>query len=94
MAFKSGNNNDKPSLPQSYKRPIVFNTSKINENVFGGMNRPNAFPRNNKVLPIGIHSYQLYSCGTPNGQKITIMFEELREIDPSIEYDAWFISLR
>lgn len=58
------------------------------------MNEPHAAPRHDRPLPPrGQHPYQLYSCGTPNGQKITIMLEELRDVDPTVEYDAWFIDL-
>jgi GST-like protein len=44
-------------------------------------------------LPVGEHPFQLYSLGTPNGQKATIMFEELIEAGHAAEYDAWFIGI-
>lgn len=45
--------------------------------------------RSEKDLPVGAHPFQLYSLGTPNGQKVTIMLEELVQLDPTLEYDAW-----
>jgi len=54
----------------------------------GGMNRPTAGARSEKVLPVGKHPIQLYSLGTPNGQKVTILLEEL-----GIDYDAWKINI-
>lgn len=61
---------------------------------FGGINRPTAGAREHKVLPVGDHPFQLYSLGTPNGQKVTIMFEELLEAGfAGAEYDAWMINI-
>ena len=44
---------------------------------FASINRPIAGPTHDKILPIGNHPLQLYSLGTPNGVKITILLEEL-----------------
>ncbi|KAK3283896.1 hypothetical protein CYMTET_8426 [Cymbomonas tetramitiformis] len=55
---------------------------------FGAMNRPTAGKRRDKELPRGDHDIQLYSLGTPNGHKVTILLEEL-----GIEYDAWKINI-
>ena len=55
---------------------------------FGQMNLPTAGPRSDEQLPRGEHPLQLYSLGTPNGQKVTIMLEEL-----GVDYDAWKISI-
>ena len=61
---------------------------------FGGINRPTAGAREGKALPEGTHPFQLYSLGTPNGQKVTIMFEELLEAGfTGAEYDAWMINI-
>lgn len=61
---------------------------------FGGINRPTAGPREDKALPVGEHPFQLYSLGTPNGQKVTIMFEELLAAGHAdAEYDAWLIDI-
>ena len=56
---------------------------------FGQMNLPTAGPRSDEQLPRGEHPLQLYSLGTPNGQKVTIMLEELR-----VDYDAWKIPIK
>lgn len=59
-----------------------------------GGNRPIAGPTHDKELPIGKHPYQLYSMGTPNGVKITVMFEELLAAGHTeAEYDAWLIRI-
>ena len=61
---------------------------------FSSINRPTAGAREEKELPVGEHPFQLYSLGTPNGVKVTIMFEELLEAGFSdAEYDAWIIRI-
>ncbi|MFB0610972.1 glutathione-dependent disulfide-bond oxidoreductase [Aurantiacibacter poecillastricola] len=61
---------------------------------FSGINRPTAGARETRELPVGEHPFQLYSLGTPNGVKVTIMFEELLEAGYSdAEYDAWMIKI-
>ncbi|QZP09668.1 glutathione-dependent disulfide-bond oxidoreductase [Caenibius sp. WL] len=61
---------------------------------FGGINRPTAGAREDRALPVGEHPFQLYSLGTPNGQKVTIMFEELLDAGHAdAEYDAWLIDI-
>src|SRR6201989_2411354 len=58
------------------------------------MNRPTAGARHDKELPVGKHPMQLYSLGTPNGQKVTIMLEELLAMGHAgAEYDAWLIKI-
>jgi GSH-dependent disulfide-bond oxidoreductase len=58
------------------------------------INRPIAGPTHDKELPRGKHPFQLYSLGSPNGQKVTVMFEELLAAGfEGAEYDAWFISI-
>ena len=57
------------------------------------MNRPTAGSRFEKTLPVGKHPIQLYSLATPNGQKVTIMLEELIEAGLDVEYDAWKIDI-
>ncbi|MFZ4215923.1 glutathione-dependent disulfide-bond oxidoreductase, partial [Pantoea endophytica] len=57
-------------------------------------NRPTAGPTHEKTLPVGKHPLQLYSLGTPNGQKITILLEELLAVGAKdAEYDAWLIRI-
>ena len=61
---------------------------------FASINRPVAGATHDKKLPVGKHPFQLYSLGTPNGQKITIMFEELLDRGHrDAEYDAWLINI-
>lgn len=59
----------------------------------GAMNRPTAGARFDKKLPVGKHPLQLHSLGTPNGQKVTILLEELAEQDSSFDYDAWYVNI-
>ena len=61
---------------------------------FAAMNRPTAGARHDAELPIGKHPLQLYSLGTPNGVKVTVMLEELLAAGhASAEYDAWLINI-
>jgi len=61
---------------------------------FANINRPTAGAREEKALPVGKHPFQLYSLGTPNGVKVTIMFEELLEAGiKEADYDAWLINI-
>ncbi|ANY20247.1 Disulfide-bond oxidoreductase YghU [Tsuneonella dongtanensis] len=78
----------------AYTPPPVWTHDKENGGQFAGINRPTAGSRHDKVLPVGAHPFQLYSLGTPNGQKVTIMFEELLAAGHSAEYDAWLINIR
>ena len=77
-----------------YTPPKVWTWEKENGGHFASTNRPVAGPTHDKELPVGKHPFQLYSQGTPNGQKVTIMFEELLAKGHSdAEYDAWLISI-
>ena len=61
---------------------------------FAKINRPTAGATQEKELPVGKHPHQLYSLGTPNGVKVTVMLEELLEAGHSqAEYDAWLIDI-
>ena len=61
---------------------------------YSGMNRPIAGPTHDAELPVGKHPLQLYSRGTPNGVKVTVMLEELLALGHSgAEYDAWLIDI-
>ncbi|MFC0587976.1 glutathione-dependent disulfide-bond oxidoreductase [Novosphingobium aquiterrae] len=78
-----------------YTPPKVWTWNKENGGQFASINRPTAGAQHEKVLPVGDHPFQLYSLGTPNGQKVTILFEELLEAGHSgAEYDAWLINIR
>ncbi|EIK59680.1 glutathione S-transferase family protein [Pseudomonas lactis] len=61
---------------------------------FASINRPIAGATHEKPLPVGKHPLQLYSLATPNGQKVTILLEELLALGHSgAEYDAWLIKI-
>ncbi|MDP1909959.1 MAG: glutathione-dependent disulfide-bond oxidoreductase, partial [Hyphomicrobium sp.] len=82
------------SNPTDYVPPKVWTWVKTTEGRFANINRPIAGPTAEKELPVGRHPFQLYSLGTPNGQKITIMFEELLAAGhKGAEYDAWLIKI-
>jgi GSH-dependent disulfide-bond oxidoreductase len=77
-----------------YIPPKVWSWNKPSGGRFASINRPIAGPTNDKELPIGRHPLQLYSLGTPNGVKVTIMLEELLALGHSgAEYDAWLINI-
>ncbi len=77
-----------------YVPPKVWVWNKANGGRFAATNRPIAGPTHDKTLPIGRHPLQLYSLGTPNGVKVTIMLEELLALGRSgAEYDAWLIDI-
>ena len=77
-----------------YTPPKVWTWEKPNGGQFANINRPTAGPREEKELPIGRHPLQLYSMGTPNGVKVTIMLEELLALGHvGAEYDAWLIRI-
>ena len=77
-----------------YTPPKIWTWEKPNGGKFASINRPTAGSREEKELPIGRHPLQLYSLGTPNGVKVTIMLEELLELGHSgAEYDAWLITI-
>ncbi len=78
-----------------YTPPAVWTWNPDNTLAFANINRPTAGAQSEKELPVGKHPFQLYSLGTPNGQKVTILFEELLEAGHSgAEYDAWLINIR
>ncbi|WP_027687243.1 glutathione-dependent disulfide-bond oxidoreductase [Rhizobium leguminosarum] len=77
-----------------YTPPKVWTWNKANGGQFASINRPVAGPTHDKELPVGRHPLQLYSLGTPNGQKVTIMLEELLALGhEGAEYDAWLIKI-
>ncbi len=77
-----------------YTPPAVWTWNKENGGRFANINRPIAGPTHDKELPVGVHPFQLYSLGTPNGVKVTIMFEELLALGhKGAEYDAWLIRI-
>jgi GST-like protein len=77
-----------------YIPPKVWTWNKASGGRFANINRPIAGPTHDKELPVGRHPMQLYSLGTPNGQKVTIMLEELLALGHAgAEYDAWLIRI-
>ncbi len=77
-----------------YVPPKVWTWNKPSGGAFANINRPIAGATHEKALPVGKHPLQLYSLGTPNGQKVTIMLEELLELGHGgAEYDAWYIDI-
>ncbi|WP_156840252.1 glutathione-dependent disulfide-bond oxidoreductase [Novosphingobium aquimarinum] len=77
-----------------YVPPKVWTWDQENGGQFASINRPIAGPTHDKDLPRGEHPFQLYSLGTPNGQKVTMLFEELLAAGHDAEYDAWLISIQ
>jgi GST-like protein len=79
---------------QEYTPPKVWVWNKPNGGQFASINRPTAGPTHEQELPVGKHPLQLYSLATPNGQKVTIMLEELLALGiEEAEYDAWLIRI-
>jgi GST-like protein len=77
-----------------YVPPKVWAWNKENGGRFASINRPIAGATHEKELPVGQHPLQLYSLATPNGQKVTILLEELLALGHSgAEYDAWLIKI-
>jgi GSH-dependent disulfide-bond oxidoreductase len=77
-----------------YTPPKVWSWNKPSGGRFANINRPIAGPTHEKELPVGRHPLQLYSLGTPNGVKVTVMLEELLALGHSgAEYDAWLIRI-
>jgi GST-like protein len=82
------------SEPSEYVPPKVWTWNKANGGRFAKTNRPVAGATHEQELPVGRHPLQLYSLGTPNGVKATIMLEELLALGRSgAEYDAWLIDI-
>jgi len=80
--------------PAGYEPPKVWTWDKESGGRFANINRPVAGPTHEKVLPVGKHPFQLYSLATPNGVKVTVMFEELLAAGfKDAEYDAWLINI-
>ena len=80
-------------MSEDYTPPKVWTWAKPNGGAFANINRPVSGATRDQALPVGQHPFQLYSQGTPNGQKATIMLEELIEAGFPAEYDAWLIRI-
>ncbi|WP_322994628.1 glutathione-dependent disulfide-bond oxidoreductase [Castellaniella sp.] len=82
------------SEQQPYTPPKVWVWEKPSGGRFASINRPVSGPTHDKVLPVGQHPMQLYSQGTPNGVKVTILLEELLAAGyVGADYDAWLIQI-
>jgi GSH-dependent disulfide-bond oxidoreductase len=78
-----------------YVLPKVWQPNKPSGGAFANINRPISGATHEKDLPVGKHPLQLYSLGTPNGQKVTILLEELLALGhKGAEYDAWLIRIQ
>ncbi|MCU0949307.1 MAG: glutathione-dependent disulfide-bond oxidoreductase [Porphyrobacter sp.] len=78
----------------TYTPPAVWTWDKASGGQFANINRPIAGPTHDKALPVGEHPFQLYSLATPNGVKVTVLFEELLAAGHTdAEYDAWLIRI-
>lgn len=83
-----------PNDDTTYTPPAVWTWNKVSGGRFANINRPVAGPTHDKELPVGKHPLQLYSLGTPNGVKVTVMLEELLAAGHAgAEYDAWLINI-
>jgi GST-like protein len=81
-------------MSDPYTPPKVWTWNKESGGRFAAINRPIAGATHDKELQIGKHPIQLYSLGTPNGVKVTIMLEELLALGHAgAEYDAWLINI-
>ena len=80
-------------MTEQYTPPKVWTWDKENGGTWGSLNRPIAGATHDKELPVGDHPFQLYSQGTPNGVKVTILLEELLAAGHDAEYDAWLIRI-
>ena len=77
-----------------YIPPKIWAWNKENGGRFANINRPVAGATHDKELPVGRHPLQLYSLGTPNGVKVTVLLEELLALGHvGAEYDAWLIKI-
>ncbi|MGZ0718777.1 glutathione-dependent disulfide-bond oxidoreductase [Pseudomonas palleroniana] len=77
-----------------YVPPAVWTWDSESGGTFASINRPIAGATHEKALPVGKHPLQLYSLATPNGQKVTILLEELLALGhKGAEYDAWLIKI-
>jgi GST-like protein len=78
-----------------YTPPKVWVWNQADGGPFGRLNRPTAGATHERELPVGRHPLQLYSLGTPNGVKVTILLEELLALGHSgAEYDAWLVNIQ
>ncbi|UZE98013.1 glutathione-dependent disulfide-bond oxidoreductase [Alkalimarinus alittae] len=80
-------------MENQYTPPNIWAFDAENGGQWASLNRPTSGATHEKTLPVGEHALQLYSMGTPNGQKVTIMLEELLALGKAAEYDAHMINI-
>ena len=80
-------------MTETYTPPKVWTWDSENGGEWASLNRPIAGATHDADLPTGQHPFQLYSLATPNGQKVTILLEELLAAGYPAEYDAWLIRI-
>ncbi|WGS62377.1 glutathione-dependent disulfide-bond oxidoreductase [Vibrio lentus] len=81
-------------MSEQYTPPKVWVNDTDGGNKWANINSPESGARFDKELPVGDHAFQLYSLGTPNGQKVTILLEELLAVGvKEAEYDAYLINI-
>ena len=81
-------------MPDTYTPPEVWTWDSESGGRFASINRPIAGATHDRELPVGQHPFQLYSLATPNGVKVTMMFEELLAAGiTEAEYDAWLVDI-
>lgn len=80
-------------MENQYIPPKVWTHDAESGGKWASVNRPVSGATHEKELPVGEHALQLYSMGTPNGQKVTIMLEELLALGKDAEYDAHMINI-
>lgn len=84
--------NKRKSLPDTYEIPGVWDWSVARPaSLLSGHDRPTSGPRKERSLPVGKHALQVYTRGTENGSKVTILLEEIHDLT-GLEYDGWKIS--
>jgi GST-like protein len=76
-----------------YTPPRVWRWDSKDDGHWANINRPIAGATHDQELPVGEHALQLYSQGTPNGIKVTVMLEELLALGKDAEYDAFLIEI-
>jgi GST-like protein len=87
-------NDPAQNLPAGYVPPATWTWDQPSGGAFASINRPVSGATHEAELPVGAHPLQLYSMGTPNGVKVTIMLEELLAAGhEGAEYDAWLIQI-
>lgn len=80
-------------MENQYVPPKIWTHDAESGGKWASVNRPVSGATHEKALPVGKHALQLYSMGTPNGQKVTIMLEELLALGKDAEYDAHMINI-